>query len=274
MGRRRYSRRSKRVVFGGNRRKNNRRFVRNMKRRYARGRRGKSVSVHKYVRQQQVTLYNDETTTPDQVCVSSNPTMWGSGVLLSSISPGVFDPYANRVATWCGNKYFTAADTVNATEFQALYDQYKLLRVDMDFEYMHNVAGVDNTGAAMCQPTLHIVTDWDGDQGTQYMSINDMMEHGKSHFKRRLGGGKVRYSIKPKVRDVIYQTTGTSAIAIPRSCPWIDTSAMNARMNGIKWCIQDWPMYITPDAPGATSQMAQPTLRITFTYHYLFKGVQ
>lgn len=234
-----------------------------------------STHVHKYTRQQQVTVYNDEPSTPDQVCISSNTAMWGSGVLVTSLDPGqAFDPYASRVATYCGNKTFTAADTVNTSDFSALYDQYKLLKVDMDFEYQHNSFGQDPLGGAVCQPTLHIVTDWDGDQGTQYMGITSMMEHGTSHFKRRLGTRKVRYSIRPKVRDAIFQTTGLSAVAVPKSCPWIDTSAMNVKMNGIKWCIQDWPIYTTPDNPGVSAQMAQPTLRITFTYHYLFKGVQ
>lgn len=268
-------RRTSRKFFGSGRRKRTLRFARNIKRRFLKGRRrtGGNQMAYKFVRQQEVTIYNNELAIPDAACVSSNPTMWGTGILLSSIAPGTcFDPYPTRSATFVGNKQFQAADTVNTGEFSALFDQYKLLRVDMEFDY--KMGATDPAlGSAVCAPTLHIVTDWDGDQGASYMSINDMLEHGSSHFKRKLNT-RVKYSIRPKVRDTIFNNTGTNNIALPSKAPWIDTAYMNTKMNGIKWALQDWPQYVSINEPGAAAEMAQPTLRIMFTYHYLFKGVQ
>jgi len=269
-------RRISRKFFGGNRRKRTQRFARNIKRRFLRGRkrgRGGNQIAYRFARQQEVTVYNNENATPDVGCVSSNTAMWGSGIALSTIAPGTFfDPYPGRSATFVGNKTFTAGDTINTTEFSALFDQYKLTKVTMEFDYKNGTAD-PTPGNANVTPTLHIVTDWDGDQGTSYMSINDMMEHGPSHFKRSLRS-RVKYTIRPKVRDAIFNTSGLSAIAIPRSCPWIDTSNMTCKMNGIKWALQDWPLYGTVDDPGIGAHMTQPTLRILFTYHYKFKGVQ
>lgn len=246
--------------------------VRNYKRRLGRrGRLGRSTQVHKYIREQQVTLFNDETTIPDTMCKSSNPAVWANGTQIAGAD--TFQPYPNRVTAMGGVKTFYANDSVATSEFAALYDYYKLLKVELLFEYKHNVVAASDIAASV-MPTIHIVQDLDGDPGVGLLSLNDMLQHGTSHFKRRLGSSSVRYVIKPKLRQAVSAGVGLSIPMPMNKSPWLDTGRMDIPMNGLKWILQDWPMYQTVDAPGVDADVTEPTLRITMRYHYLFKGVQ
>jgi hypothetical protein len=164
---------------------------------------------------------------------------------------------------------FTYAPPVpSASEFQALFDYYKINAVKMQMFYSKNTADI-GVSVTTGMPLLLICNDFD-DVG-ESMTLATMSQRvGCRHvqFDANNTNG-VRHYIKPKPTGVVVQTdptngTQTAANAgIPMGSTWLDTAQSNILHSGIK---------IYYDNQGLTTSVKLGTVTFVFDVEYVFKG--
>ncbi len=144
-----------------------------------------------------------------------------------------------------------AIDSVpNVTEFGALFDQYRIDAIQMDFEYITSTQSNANTGANQNQ-TCNLAVWSDYDDATAPTASNSgwqaALETGRAKIMRFPGGAsKLRYTLVPRALaiDANYSDiTGGRAIQNPS---WIDGATGNPVLfYGLKYMIQANPAPTT-----------------------------
>lgn len=120
-------------------------------------------------------------------------------------------------------------DLPNSSELTALYDQYKIDWVEVDFIFSNNQSSVNSPGTNM--PIMWVCKDYDDSNAASVTDIQQyesakcwqMGEVGKTHFKMR---------VRPKLASSVYNT-GVSGTYSPQS-GFIDTAYTNVPHFGIK----------------------------------------
>lgn len=224
-----------------------------------------SLNMHTFVRSCEANLSNFQAN-PDSAiapCVSSDGTIIGTPT-----SIGISSPYGTS-GGFATNMTFQLNSTAGYTDFSTLYDQYKIQKVKIYFEYSGTSGGdVRSDGNPM--PKLVVFPDYD--DGV-YPSFGELMQ--REAVTRRVTLDRPRvFTHYPKLKNYIESTPGTSAAAATYKTAWIDVAQDAIKHYGVKLALLDWPIYNY--VPGATSAqyMARPILRIRVEYYLKFRNVR
>lgn len=248
-------------------RKKTRRIRRRTMRKRGRGIKG-SLNTHRYVRSQEQTVYNKWNplalpSATNEVAIDNNPIF----ELPLQTNNGTSQPYPGFV-NLVSDCQFQLSKTDGYTEFEALYDQYKIEKVVLKFEYKHNssqVGAAFNTGAPT--PTIFYFEDHDDATNTNF---NDWKQRAAYSRKWNLSTPFV-YTVKnPTVlMDVLRESTVSSSVV--KRAPWIDCGITNVNHYGFKFLIQDWPLWAQSNT---ADEMFMPILRVTARYYLRFRNVR
>lgn len=170
------------------------------------------------------------------------------------------------VKGFLGGAYNFDVRVSNTSDFQALFDMYKVNAVKMKFFFSHNIAGV--TTASQALPLVHIVNDFDDvaenltlatvleKAGVRTMQFDATNMNGYNHY------------IKPAPRVVTSQidpATGNESVinAGVASSMFIDCAVSNVVHFGTK---------IVYNNQGRTVSSDIGTMTTVFEIEYVFKG--
>lgn len=167
------------------------------------------------------------------------------------------------------NGVFTTSVTMpNASEFQALFDYYKVSAVKMQIFFTKNTSDTSG-GSTLGMPLMLICNDFD--DIAESMTRDSMMERvGCRHVQfnaDNLNG--ISHYVKPKPTNVVVQTdvsTGaqsTSNAGVVFGTQWLDCASSNIVHNGIK---------VLYDEQGLTSALVLGNVTFVFDVCYEFKG--
>jgi len=167
------------------------------------------------------------------------------------------------------NGSFTYAPVVGgASEFQALFDYYKINSVKMQMFYSKTVSETSTT-VTTGMPIMIIANDFD--DIAESMTLSTMNERvGCRHVQFDASSQRgVTHYIKPKPNSVVVQTdvaTGalsTANAGVVFGTQWLDCAQSNIVHNGIK---------IFYDNQGLTTSVALGNITFVFDVEYVFKG--
>jgi len=159
---------------------------------------------------------------------------------------------------------FALSDIANYNNFCLMYDQYKLLSVQMDITYIQNNSTL---GSATILPTLNITTD----QDDATLPTNAIQFLGKQGARRFTYGskGRTKFTIKFKpnpVQPLQANNASNTAIintAVPQVGTWIDCLNPAVPHFAIKAWFENCKVYDPATACTA--------FRIDMTYRVAFK---
>lgn len=123
-----------------------------------------------------------------------------------------------------------AASLPNATEFTALFDQYRIRKINVRVIFSQNSADVNTSTVSL--PVVHQMNDYNS---TGNMNLSEYQQHPELKTWQ-LGQDKdISWSFVPHVRgDLITQGGVLSSSANNMPCPWIDTSSTSIEMLGTR----------------------------------------
>jgi len=169
------------------------------------------------------------------------------------------------------NGVFTYSVAVpSASEFQALFDYYKINAVKMQMFFTKTTADQGSTGnATIGMPMMIIANDFDDIQ--ENMSLSSMLERvGSRHVQFDASSQRgITHYVKPKPSSVVVQTditTGgqsTSNAGVVFGTQWLDCASSNIVHNGIK---------VFYDNQGLTTSTTLGNVTFVFDVEYVFKG--
>lgn len=169
------------------------------------------------------------------------------------------------------NGAFTYAPAVpNASEFQALFDYYKINAVKVQMFFTKNTDPVSTTtGASHGVPVMIIANDFD--DIAESMTLSAMLERvGSRHVQFDTSSPRgITHYIKPKPNGVVVQTdvaTGVLSSAnagVTFGTQWLDCAQSNIVHNGVK---------VYYDNQGLTSSVVLGNVTFIFDVEYVFKG--
>jgi len=149
----------------------------------------------------------------------------------------------NNPGTYTGNvayapllqaSAFTFTSLVNASEFTALFDQYKITHVQVKFFLKIDPGAQSAAGASY--PKLFTITDHDDESPPA--SLNVMREHPRCRIRVMNPNRPVTVNIKPAILGLAYKTAVASAYC-PKWKQWIDCNDSMVPHYGLKWAIDD-----------------------------------
>jgi len=188
---------------------------------------------------------------------------WGA----SSSSSLNFGFSLGNVLGWLGGAFSITLPVTNASEFQSLFDTYKINNVRMKMFFSNNNSSVNSPATGL--PLIHVCNDFDDAQevmtvstileraGVRTMQFDGMNHSGLSHW------------VKPVPKVVIAQTdpsTGvqtTSNAAVPFGSQWVDCAVSNIVHNGIK---------LVYNNQGRANNTDIGSVTFIFEIEYAFKG--
>lgn len=224
-----------------------------------------SLNMHTFVRSCEANISNYQATDsgPIAPCVSSDATIVGTPTAI-----GISSPYGTS-GGYATNMTFQLNSTAGYTDFSTLYDQYKIQKVKIFFEYSGTSGGdVRSDG----NPMPKIVAFPDMDDGI-YPTFTELMQREAVTKRMTLDRPRV-ITHYPKLKNYIESAPGTSAAAATYKTAWIDVAQDTIKHYGLKFALLDWPIYNF--VPGATSAqyMARPILRVRVEYYLKFRNVR
>lgn len=175
-----------------------------------------------------------------------------------------------RIIGFVNGVFLYSLAVPNASEFQALFDYYRIKAVKMTMFFSKNVADMGSTGnSAIGLPVMIIANDFDDIQ--ENMALSDMLQRvGARHVQFESSGiNGINHYIKPKPSTVVVQTdisTGaqsTSNAGVTFGSQWLDCASSNIVHNGIK---------VFYDNQGVTTSATLGTVTFVFDVEYEFKG--
>lgn len=167
------------------------------------------------------------------------------------------------------NGSFTYAVVVpNSSDFQALFDYYKINAVKMQMFYSKTVSE-QSTTVTSGMPIFLIANDFDDVQESMTLAtMNERVGVRHVQFSSDQPRGITHY-VKPVPSTVVVQTnvsTGAQTTAnagIPFGATWLDVAQSNILHNGVK---------IWYDNQGLTTATSLGTITFVFDVEYVFKG--
>lgn len=158
------------------------------------------------------------------------------------------------------SKSFQLSDLNNYTEFTALFDQYKIDRIDLTFHFSQNVASVPIPAANIaCLPIMYHVVDFNDATALsipeQYMQYQNCIVANCDKFPA--------VTFKPLCAQALYN--GTFSGYGSTSC-WVDTDSPSVQWYGSKFCIDPLNTNSGSNILGYLS--------ITITYHITCRMVK
>lgn len=175
-----------------------------------------------------------------------------------------------RIIGFVNGSFIYSIQVPNASEFQALFDYYKINAVKMQVFFTKNTDPVSaTTGTSHGMPVLIIANDFDDIAETMTLSsMNERVGARHVQFDSTNVNG-INHYIKPKPSTVVVQTdvaTGvqsTSNAGVTFGTQWLDVAASNIVHNGIK---------IFYNNQGITTSATLGNVTFVFDVEYVFKG--
>lgn len=172
-----------------------------------------------------------------------------------------------NVLGWLGGVFSITLPVTNASEFQALFDTYKVSNVRMKMFFTNNNSSVNSPATGM--PLIHICNDFD--DVAESMSVNTILEKAGVRTLQfdAMNHAGLAHWVKPAAKQVIAQTdpaTGvqtTSNAGIPFGSQWIDCAVSNIVHNGVK---------LVYNNQGRSNNTDIGSMTFIFEIEYTFKG--
>lgn len=140
----------------------------------------------------------------------------------------------NRFAAYT----FTLNNVPNSSEFTALFDQFRITHVQMQFYVQYQPAQLDSSAGvgAAAYPCLYICRD--NDDSTAPTSINQLREHANVQTVILSPEKIFKYNVKPATLSNVYQSSVSNSYA-PKWKEWIDCAASDTPYYGVKVGIEN-----------------------------------
>lgn len=134
------------------------------------------------------------------------------------------------VVAWAGSKSFLLSDLPNSSEFTALFDAYRIWKVETTFIPKYNVSDYSSGGAAYGLPTIYIASDENSTANPA--SINELCQYKNCVFRRF--DRPITYTVYPKIS---IQTAGGAAQLVDTDMKnkYVRSAYPSVEHNGIMW---------------------------------------
>lgn len=173
-----------------------------------------------------------------------------------------------RIIGFVNGAFSYAPSVPNASEFQSLFDYYKIDAVKMQIFFTKNTSD-QSGGSTIGMPIFILANDFDDIAET--MTLTTMLERvGSRHVQFNADNLKgITHYIKPKPTSVVVQTdvvTGVNSVSqagVVFGTQWLDCATSNIVHNGIK---------VFYDNQGLTSATLLGNVTFVFDVCYVFKG--
>lgn len=175
-----------------------------------------------------------------------------------------------RIIGFVNGVFLYSVAVPNASEFQALFDYYRIKSVKMTMFFSKNMSDMGSTGnSTIGLPVMILANDFDDIQ--ENMALSDMLQRvGARHVQFESSGiNGINHYIKPKPSTVVVQTdisTGAQSTAnggVVFGSQWLDCAQSNIVHNGIK---------VFYDNQGVTTSATLGNVTFVFDVEYEFKG--
>lgn len=172
------------------------------------------------------------------------------------------------VRGWLGGTYTFSIPIANSTDFQSLFDTYKINAVKMKCFFSHNFSNVNTP--ATCLPIINIVNDFD--DATESLTTSTVLEKAGvriMQFDAQNHNGYNHY-VKPASRQVVSQidpTTGVESVSsagVSYGAQWLDCANNNIIHSGVK--------LVYNNQGRVPSSVDIGTMTVYFEIEYVFKG--
>lgn len=134
---------------------------------------------------------------------------------------------------------FTLSSVIGAGEFSALFDQYKITGISLEFYLTRNLGNAAVANGV--RPRMYIVTDYD--TSTAPASFDELREYSNCKVWNFDTSRPFKYFIKPKVLNEVYRTAVSTGTA-PVKPPWVSTTHLDLQHFGMRLGIDN---IIEPD---------------------------
>lgn len=179
--------------------------------------------------------------------------------------------------TGIGGAYsFKLNDIPAYGEFTALFDQYKITKIDVFFK-LHtnpflwtatNGSNVNN-GAAISFPTIFLCNDHDDDSGTP--TLAELKERQKTRRFVLRPNSILKWTVRPSILNQLYRTATTTGYS-PQWNKYIDCSAADVPHYGMKFFLDyDGATLPTVIANGSGQTI---DVNVELKYHLTLKDVR
>jgi hypothetical protein len=163
----------------------------------------KSYKEHKFVRTSS-TWTGDELNTTSHLLIS---TAANQGFTCNGITGNDLAMFFSLAGTYLfiGGTNIQITSVPNFAEFTALYDQYRIDRVEVGFTFSNNVSTVSNPTTTL--PILGVAIDYDDVVDTNYSSLQQYDSF--QSFQLGSCGGKRVFRLSPTFTSSVYTNSGT-----------------------------------------------------------------
>lgn len=175
-----------------------------------------------------------------------------------------------RIFGFINGSFQYAVTVSSSSEFQALFDYYKIDAVKIQMFYTKNTDPVSTTtGASHGMPIILIANDFDDiGESMTLATMNERVGVRHTQFDATNTNG-INHYIKPKPTSVMVQTdvsTGVQSISnsgVVFGSQWLDVAASNIVHNGVK---------VFYDNQGLSAATNLGNVTFVFDVCYVFKG--
>lgn len=180
-------------------------------------------------------------------------------VSMTPATPANLDAAANNAVQFGGTLKFSLAQLVAVADITALFDNYRIKKVRLQFSYSSNSADVNMVTSTLTLPLMDYA--FDPDDSVQPSSQTAVQEIETCKTKR-LGHEVFYLDVYPRAQQVIGTAAGASAVGglLPTKT-WLDCQSTNVEHYGVKFWLRHWPY------PAAAGNSKQAVLTITPTYY-------
>lgn len=169
----------------------------------------------------------------------------------------------NFVSLGGGSNGFRLVDLPNYSEFINLFDQYRIVKIDLQF--IPSWEGSNKSTSALadtCLPTL--VTVEDHNDSNLLTSRADYQQY-RTYRETILSAQRpVTITVKPQPAMAVFGGGVFSSYAQPGDAVWLDTASYTVDHYGLKWAVI-WPLAGTGVAAGFLTVIAKYTLQMRDT---------
>lgn len=196
---------------------------------------------------------------------------WANGTISSNSLQFAFS--SGQIQYALGSTTAIGPTPGNGTAFSNLYDQYRIVKVEVEFYWTSNSSlvteqGTSSTGSLSLPVVIGVI---DYDDSSALLSATAALGYSSSK-SFQLGangsnyGRQVMYLNRPTVQSVTQFTGGTSSSMFIVS-PWLDTDSPNTLHYGMK-------LWIDTDPLQTSSNYTSGAVTFNFRMHVQYKNVK
>jgi len=167
---------------------------------------------------------------------------------------------------FCGAFTFTAGGMVGVDDKMAIFDQYRIKAVEVQFAYNTDSPGGNNASQSWQYPTIYYCVDTDD----AIIPSNGLTILGRGDAKvaQLVPGKPLKLTVIPKTSVPVYDAGATLGTAYALgSNQWIDCLNPKASYYGLKFYVRNFPAFAT------TAQHNVSQISVILKYHMEFQGI-